>query len=513
VDERAARDPADDHIRESAESFTSLFEATSEGMVIVEQGRIIAANRTYAALLGREPGELIGLPALNFIAPAFRTVVVEHVAQAQEGVYEGELLRADGTTVPVQVTGRMIRYQGRPVRLATVQDITERRRVEEALRASERRFRSLVQHSSDVTIIRDLDGTIRYISPAAERVFGLTPEELIGHNRAELVHPDDYQAIAANVAKIQAEPGVHAPLEYRVRHRDGSWRYLEGTATNLLDEPSIRGIVVNARDITERKLAEQERDATLQREQQARREAEAAVQAREEFLTVASHELKTPLTVMRGNADLLARQVERSTLDVERLRQLTGRIHAQLDRLDYLVNDLLDLSRLRRGQLPLRPQPVDFTALVGQVLERFQGTVAEGGKYTLVLDAPAPVAGVADEDRIEQVLTNLIGNAIKYSPAGGEVRVSVLASGSQACLTVSDHGIGIPPEEQATIFEPFTRTTVATAVAGGIGIGLYIAAQIVAAHGGTIGVESAIGCGSRFTVELPLAGPPPQRAA
>ena len=299
--------------RASAETFATFFEAISEGMALVESGRITAVNRTAATLLGRAPAELIGSNALDLLAPPFRAFAVERSASDYERPSELGILRPDGTIVPVQMIARSISYDGRMVRLITIQDISERYRAEAALRASEARFRALVQHSSDVTIIRDLDGTIRYMSPMAEQVFGYTVAELIGRNRAELVHPDDFAAIAESVARIQAEPGVHAPIEYRVRRRDGTWRYLEGTATNLLDEPGIEGIVVNARDITERKLVEQERDATLQREQQARQEAEAAVRARDEFLTIASHELKTPLTVIKGNAELLARQLERPT--------------------------------------------------------------------------------------------------------------------------------------------------------------------------------------------------------
>ncbi|CAA9583517.1 MAG: diguanylate cyclase/phosphodiesterase (GGDEF & EAL domains) with PAS/PAC sensor(s) [uncultured Thermomicrobiales bacterium] len=504
VEERTQGLPPTTDPRASIESFATLFEAIAEGMAIVEDGRIVIANRTFAAILGRESAALIGVEALDFIAPPFRMRAVERRLSEYQHPVELEIERPDGTTIPVQMIARSIRYDGRAVWLITVQDISERRRAEEALRASEARFRALVQHSSDVTIIRDLDGTIRYLSPAAEEVFGYTLTELIGRNRAELIHPDDFRAIAASVARIQAEPGVHAPIEYRVRRRDGSWRFLEGTATNLLAEQGIRGIVVNARDITERKLAERERDALLQREQEARREAEAAVRARDEFLTIAAHELKTPLTVVKGNAEMLARQLERPTPDPERVRRLTARVRTQLDHFGEMINDLLDLSRLRHDQLALRKQSLDLAALAARVLDRFQVAAVDGGKHSLILDAPRPVVASVNESRIEQVLTNLIGNAIKYSPAGGEVRVEVQAEEHWACLRVSDQGLGIPLAEQERIFEPFTRTSAAIAAANGMGIGLYVTSQIVAAHSGTIVVVSEPERGSCFTVRLPL---------
>ena len=488
----------------SAETFATFFEAISEGMALVEYGRIMAINRTAAKILGRAPAELIGSNALDLLAPPFRAFAIERSASDYERPSELGVLRPDGTIVPVQMIARSIRYEGRPVRLITIQDISERYRAEAALRASEARFRALVQHSSDVTIIRDLDGTIRYMSPMAEQVFGYTVAELIGRNRAELVHPDDFAAIAESVARIQAEPGVHAPIEYRVRRRDGTWRYLEGTATNLLDEPSINGIVVNARDITERKLVEQERDATLQREQQARQEAEAAVRARDEFLAIASHELKTPLTVIKGNAELLERQLDRPIRDEERLRRLVMRVRTQLDRFGDLVNDLLDLSRLQHGQLALRKQPLDLAALATTVLERFQSSREAEDKHIFNLAASGTVFVIADAERIEQVLTNLLGNAIKYSPAGGAIDIEVHTETDDAVLRVTDQGIGIAAEEQQQIFEPFNRTSAAMAVASGVGIGLYVTAQIVARHGGTITVTSQPGQGSCFTVRLPL---------
>jgi PAS domain S-box-containing protein len=492
--------------RETAESFTTLFEAATEGMLILEGEIIVAANHTATMILGRDAEALSGLIAFDLIAPEEQGLARAHRPNPAR-TYETVIVRPDGGRVPVQIISRRISYGGGDARLVTLQDITERRAAEERLRASESRFRALVQHASELTIIRDLDGTIRYMSPAAERIFGYTAEELTGRNRLDLIHPEDAVRIADAVDRIQRTPGVHAPISYRVRHRDGTWRTLEGTATNLLHEPSVRGILVNARDVTERAEAERERDATLARERRARQDAEEALRARDEFLAVAAHELKTPITAMKGNAELLARQLARPAPDPQQLTRLSTRITGQIERLEYLIGDLLDLSRLRRGQLLLRPRSCDLVALTCEVLARVTATLPDHGP-TLHLDAPAAAILRADNERLEQVLLNLIGNAIKYSPAGGEIRIGIAMVAHTVRLTVRDQGIGIPLEEQATIFEPFTRSSLATAVATGIGIGLYITAQIVAGHGGTITVESSPGLGSCFTVTLPIDGPP-----
>ena len=506
MDDGAQVRNAGGRLRETAESFTTLFEASTEGMLVLEARIIVAANRTAATILGRDAAALAGMVAFDLIVPEDHEQIRARRREPARP-YETAVMRPNGTRVPVQIVARQIRYGGGEARLVTLQDISERRAVEETLRASESRFRALVQHAYELTIIRELDGTIRYISPAAERIFGYTAEELNGHNRLELIHPEDAVRIADAVDSIQRTPGVHAPISYRVRHRDGTWRMLEGTATNLLHEPSVGGILVNARDITERAEAERERDATLERERWARQEAEAALRSRDEFLAIAAHELKTPITVMKGNAELLARQIARPAPDPVRIARLSERMTGQIERLEHLIGDLLDLSRLRRGQLPLRPRLCDLVALTVEVLTRFTATLPEG-TATLHLDAPAAALLRADTERLEQVLLNLLGNAIKYSPVGGEIRIGIAVEELAVRLTVRDQGIGIPVEAQATIFEPFTRTGEAATVASGIGIGLYITAQIVGGHGGTIAVESSPGVGSCFSVVLPVAGPP-----
>jgi len=340
MDDGARGVRAGDRPRESAESFTTLFEAATEGMLILEERIIVAANYTAATILGRDAETLSGMVAFDLIAPEDQERVrARRLGQARP--YEAAIVRPDGERVPVQIVSRQIRYGGGNAHLVTLQDITERRAVEETLRASESRFRTLVQHAYELTIIRDLDGTIRYMSPAAERIFGYTADELSGRNRLELIHPEDAARIADAVAGIQRTPGVHAPISYRVRHRDGTWRILEGTATNLVHEPSVHGILVNARDVTERIEAERERDAMLERERRARQEAEEALRSRDEFLAIAAHELKTPITVMKGNAELLARQIARPEPDPLRLAHLSERVTGQIERLEYLIGDLL----------------------------------------------------------------------------------------------------------------------------------------------------------------------------
>jgi signal transduction histidine kinase len=235
--------------------------------------------------------------------------------------------------------------------------------------------------------------------------------------------------------------------------------------------------------------------------------AEAAVRTREEFLSVASHELRTPLTTIKGYVQAVGRLVRQPAPDVDQLKRYVAHLQVQVGRLEGLVLDLLDSSRIQQGRLDLRREQLDLAALAREVVERFQEAPERTPAHRLVLEAPAPVVGRWDPARLDQVLTNLLSNAFKYSPRGGTVRVAVVAAGGGAELRVSDEGIGIPAAEQGRLFQPFARGSATPRNIPGAGLGLYITAQIVARHGGRIAVDSQPGRGSAFTVWLPLAPP------
>ncbi|WP_437313792.1 AAA family ATPase [Sorangium sp. So ce385] len=233
-------------------------------------------------------------------------------------------------------------------------------------------------------------------------------------------------------------------------------------------------------------------------------EAQQAIERRDEFLLVASHELKTPLTSLKMQAHLierLLRRYQRSELAPERLDAALQVLNRQIARLAHLVNELLDVTRLSAGRLTLARAPVDLAALVREVVERMSQQLADA-RCGVQLDLDEPVVGRWDPSRMEQVLINLLSNAMKYG-AGGPIHVIVRGHSDRALLVVRDHGMGIAEADQARIFERFERA-VSVRNFGGLGLGLYIVRWIVTAHGGTIRVESELGAGASFIVELPL---------
>jgi signal transduction histidine kinase len=258
-------------------------------------------------------------------------------------------------------------------------------------------------------------------------------------------------------------------------------------------EGRLLGIGTLVEDITERRAAEQERARLY-------REAQDAIRVRDDFLSIASHELKTPLTPLSLRLANLERKLERGEhVEPTVLRQ--ARQH--LMRLTTLINDLLDASRIEAGRLALHPEPTRLDGLVEHVIHGMEG--ARGERHIDFAHPSEAVQVYGDPYRLEQVVANLLENALKYSPDGGTVHIDLQLRESVAVLSVRDEGIGIPPEDQKLLFERYFRArNVSARSFGGLGLGLYISRDIVERHGGRIWVESQVGRGSTFYVALPL---------
>jgi diguanylate cyclase (GGDEF)-like protein/PAS domain S-box-containing protein len=243
-------------LREDAESFESLFNASAEAIVVTEHGRIIAANATLTALLGYSREELLGRSPIDLTLPEDRAMIAERIHGGYNAPYEARHRHKDGSIVVLEAWGRPIRYRGRPARLATLRDISARRATETALRESEERFRSLVQHSSDVITVIQENGRQSYTSPSLARILGYDTTALPGRDLLALLHPEDAPEAARHFRTCSERPGAQATISFRIQHQDGSWRHFEAILTNLLDNPSVRGIVANARDVTTREEVE-----------------------------------------------------------------------------------------------------------------------------------------------------------------------------------------------------------------------------------------------------------------
>ena len=382
-----------------------------------------------------------------------------------------------------------------------------------ALRRSERYFRSLIENASDIITILNGDGTVRYESPSLTRVLGYRPEELLRTSIFERVHPDDAARARDRFTHALQSKGVAGSIECRMRHRDGSWRVLEAIVSNLLHDPVVQGLVINARDITERKQAE----AELQR---AKAAAETANRAKSEFVANMSHEIRTPMNGIIGMTEL-ALQSELAAEPREYLQMVA----ASGDALMAVINDVLDFSKMEAGKLDLDPVDFDVRDAVGDTMRALALRAhLKGLELAYEVHPAVPAAVVADPQRLRQILTNLVGNAIKFTEQGevvvvvgiadcgmrnadwgGEIPQSAFRNPQSVELhfAVRDTGVGIDPEKQEAIFHPFEQADSSTTRRyGGTGLGLTISRRLVEMMGGRIWVESAVGRGSTFHFTL-----------
>jgi signal transduction histidine kinase/integral membrane sensor domain MASE1 len=336
------------------------------------------------------------------------------------------------------------------------------------------------------------------------RILGLIPAQLEATYDAllEHVHQDDRKSFHCMVQQATSSGGTFE-LDCRVVRPDGEVRNIHSRG-NVITDPATAaaGILATALDVTELRAA-QAAQVTLIREQVARAEAEAAVAAREEFLSVAAHELRTPVAGLLGHAQLAQRHLERGeTVDIGWVRARLETIERQVRKLATLVDALLDVATLQRGKLNIDPHDSDLSLIVAAVVEQFR---AGHPSVRLIVNAPGPALVRVDAVRIEQVLTNLIDNAVKFGGDAKPTEVAVNCDANAVLVSVRDYGPGIAPAERQQVFERFHQAHMQRHF-GGMGLGLYVSRELVELHGGTIDVEEPEGGGSRFVVRLPRAG-------
>jgi PAS domain S-box-containing protein len=369
-------------------------------------------------------------------------------------------------------------------------EIVERKRVEEALLRSERRFRRLADSGILGIISTTVKGDILDANQAFLDMLGYTAEEIrSGHpNWADLT-PPEWRVLDDRANEQLREHGVAVPWEKEYICKDG--RRVPIMAGVAMVDANVGECIAFILDLTELKQA-QAAIESLRTEREG--DLKASIQVRDDFLAIAGHELKTPLAALLLQIQSLQRVVKKNGLaDLDTRLEKAARSGLRLER---LINQLLDVSRITAGRLQLEAEPCNLTDIIREVVSRF----AE--QAVITFDTAAPVIGRWDRLRIDQVVNNLIGNALKYGE-GKPVEVSLRIENEDAVLRVVDHGIGIDEEHQLKIFQRFERA-VGSRDFGGFGLGLWIARQIVEASGGGIGVRSKPGEGATFVVRLPL---------
>ncbi len=363
--------------------------------------------------------------------------------------------------------------------------------MERRLRESEQHFRSLIENATDLITILDCDGIIRYASPSHSPILGYNPEELIGRDAFELVHPDDL-AHVKNAFQQVLTTQILLSAEYRCRHKNGSWRFIESKGSNRLADPVIAGIVVNSRDFTERHHAEEAKrmaqEKLLEHQQRQRQIVEAELAKASEQLVrqtrlaamgqmaaSITHELRNPLAVVKNATYCLKHQVAAGRAESGEHFLL---IERGIDTIKRIINNLLEMAHAKES----RRQTIDLGAMVQDVFHRLASF--EPVQCHLELQ-PDPFLVSADQVQLQLVLENLIVNAMQAMKNKGSIWVAARREQSRDVITVRDNGPGIPETVRERVFEPLV-----TSKPQGTGLGLPICRQIIEQHGGTIEVLS-----------------------
>ncbi|HEX6479502.1 MAG TPA: PAS domain S-box protein [Ktedonobacteraceae bacterium] len=477
---------AEHKLKASEENLRVLAETVPQ-LVWIERagGSVEYVNQRYLDYLQARPEQLQSGGWSQFLHPddAQRTLAAwRHACESgepyeieyrlkhgQTGAYRWFLARA----MPVRDdTGRIVKWFG------TATDIDEQKRTEEALRQSQKRIRALIDSNLIGITSSEWEGeVIVEANEAFLQVTGYSQEDVVQRtlSRARITPPEDAPLFERALQELAAH-GQHTPFETELVCKDGS--RLPILVGGVLFQERPRQFVAFMLDNAARKELEQRKDT---------------------FISMASHELRNPLTALKLQTTLLHRQLAKQGLlaSAPALASMEG----QITTITRLVEELLDVSRIQAGRLEYRQETVDLDALLQEIVETMQQTHPS---HRILLQGAVQAGLIGDRDRLGQVFINLLSNAIKYSPDAQTVEMDLFASPETVTIRVHDHGLGIPREQRDRIFERFYRASdPMQRVISGLGMGLYIVAEIVKRHGGTIGVDSEVGKGSTFTVTLP----------
>lgn len=488
-------DTADGAPESDAQRFRVTVECAPVGIAHVRpDGSWLWVNDTLCSLLGYSRDELSARTFQAITYPgdlAADLTYVEEMLHGTRDTYamDKRYIRKDGSLVWAHLTVSLIRdAAGRPdYFIGIVQDIGERKQHE----AASAHLAAIVISSSDAIISKTLDGIITSWNASAERMFGYTAHEMIGQSILRLIPPERCAEEDTVLARLRAGEVVDHFETVRVT-KDGRLIDVSLTISPIRDASgAIIGASKIARDITERKRLEEEQ---------------------EHLLSIVGHEIGNPLTTLKAHIQLLQRRLTRAENDstattmVEASMPHLMAMERAVAQLERQALDLRMASRIEQNSLAIQPTRCDLASLCQQAVEA-QRLVAEG--RSIRIEKPAtPVIVDADGDRVIQVITNLLTNALKYSPMDCPVTVSVRGFAGSATVAVRDEGPGIPANALPRLFSRFYRVPGVEAQSGGgpsLGLGLYIARSIVERHGGTLTVESTPGAGSTFRVTLPLA--------
>lgn len=475
------RRKAEEALRDSEENYRLVVESAHEAIVVVQDGRIVFVNAKTTEFSGYQPEEILMRSFQDLVPPEDMEVVAGRYERRLAGEevetnYRFSFIDKYGRRKWAEVTVAKLEWKNKPASIYFLNDITERRKAEEALRQSEEGYRTLVESSPDGIICTDSRGRILACNEAACRLLGYNRNDLLGRGVREQVTTPERDNLSPYCLALKKKGIAEGEFEFIC----GDGRRIPVWAKQVRLPQTTKGgmqSLIYLRDITERRRVDQLKD---------------------EFISFVSHELRTPLTVIMGAINTAL--TEADSLTKSDLQHLLQDAAVETESLSHILGNLLELSRAQADSLLLDIEPVKLERVARKVVDRLRDLSL---RHQLVLDIPRRLPLLhADEIRLDRILHNLVENAIKYSP-GGEIKVSAKRDGRYVAISVTDHGQGVSVEDQAQLFQPFHRVTTDDGTRG-TGLGLLVCKRLVEAHGGHICVESQPGKGSTFSFALPV---------
>jgi PAS domain S-box-containing protein len=503
IDDVTQQHTAQQAIQESEERTQRFIEAGTEGIVFYRNGIIFDCNDAFQKILGKHRDELIGLPASHLFQKQDRPFAEKHMHLGRETSYPAQLPHADGSLVTVEITGRQVTVNGQSASVAVVRDNTQLATMNEALLRSQARYRSLVDNSDQCAFFTQ-DRKIIYANPAAQKLFGPHEDGLRGVESLYLIHPDDRayalmrrkQLIAGDLNTEVMLRSISPPSEKLHEDTRITWVRLHGS---IIEWEGSVGVLIFLTDITALRESEEKMRKALAQEKELG-------DLKTRFVSMASHEFRTPLATIQTSSELLQHYNER--LSLEERAEAVADIQRAVQRMQGMMDSFLAFGRIDAGSTAFSPRATTVLTCLQGLIQETRFVQNRRHAISIYLEPPlqATTRLMLDEVLLSQMVMNLITNACKYSAQGTQISISAsqtqLSGAEFLRITVRDQGFGIPESELPRLFESFYRASNAGHVPG-TGLGLAIVDRAARAHGGSVLVRSELGQGSEFTLLLP----------
>lgn len=458
-------------------------------MAFDNKWRFTYLNQRACEFIGKSKEELFGKDVLKLYPEFKESYTFKKYLQAKES---RKPVRFQYTSIYSKKNFMISAFPSPDGLSVYVSDITRIKKAERKMHASELRFRDMADHAPVLIWMSDSHGNLHYFNKQWLNFTGKTMEEEVNDGWLDGIHPEDKQFFLDTYMN-SIEARIEFQIEYRLKRFDGEYRWVFDQGTPMYEKNgNFLGYIGSCIDISDRKEIEQRKD---------------------EFISIASHELKTPVTSIKAFTQLLMSKMHSTNIHKKKFSEnrLTDdvayeylkRMDNQINNLTGLISDLLDVSKIEQGKLTFNKDMIELSDLITSVVEDIQETHK---KHKIIIRQNDKVKVLGDQERIRQVLINLIDNAIKYSPGKNKVILNSVSNSHSVTVSVQDFGVGIPKEKHNKVFDRFYRVGGdKSETFAGLGLGLYITSEIMKRHGGRIWVKSKTGSGSTFSFSLPLS--------